>query len=81
MTPNLLNLTCSNRPRASVQSSRSKFGHQYWRRDVFHAAGDDSKTLCGVSTDGWLAIETRPAADAMGDPHFCNRCAAKVKCA
>ena len=69
-------LLCSNRPRPSVQKGAK--GNQHWMRDVFHAAGENNKTLCGVATDGWLRIETRPAPVALADQHFCRRCAAKL---
>ncbi len=71
-----IGLICSNRPRPSVQKGAK--GHQHWARDVFHAAGDAGKTMCGANADGWLTILDRHPDDALSDPHFCLRCAAKI---
>lgn len=75
----MLSLVCSNRPRPSVQSSLTSHGHQFWTRDVFHAAGESGKTLCGRATADWLCLDARPTQDAIADPHFCQRCATKLQ--
>lgn len=69
---------CSNRPRPSVHSNRSPFGSQHWAKDVFHAFGDNGKTMCGVKIDGWLRLDPMPVADAKADRNFCSRCLNKL---
>lgn len=67
---------CSNVPRPSVQKAGK--GHEHWRRDVFHAR-HGNRTLCGVDCLDWLVIDGMTTADAMVDPHFCERCSRLLK--
>lgn len=69
-------LVCSNRPKPSVQKGCK--GNQHWARDVFHAAGDAGKTLCGIPSADWLTLEPRTEAEAIDDRHLCHRCALKL---
>ena len=50
---------CSNKIRASVQSSRSYFlktGASAWGRDVYHIKGEEGRTLCNRDCSEWLTI-------------------------
>jgi len=38
---------CSARPRPSVQNGQSRFGSQWWRRDIYHVRGDEGRTPWG----------------------------------
>lgn len=60
---------CSAKSRPSVQNNHSK-GSQWWRRDVWHAQGDDGKTLCGRDSKEYLEIGMMEI-----DQDFCLRCA------
>lgn len=62
---------CSNRPRPSVQ--RGARGSQWWRRDVWHIAGANGRTLCGVDTADWLTIGETEINESC-----CAKCRAKV---
>lgn len=67
----MIELTCSNKPRPSVQKGAK--GNQHWRRDVHHARhSGKSFTLCYRETTGWLAIDSAFRAD---DPNLCKHCA------
>ncbi len=70
-------LICSPRPRTAVHSGRAG-GNAWWKRDVFHIAAPDYKTLCGLKTTGWLEIERREESSAKSDAHICTHCARKL---
>lgn len=63
---------CSNRPRPSVQ--RGSKGNQWWSREPYHLKGEDGRTLCGVSTSGWLTVG--PMSELNAD--CCVKCARKA---
>lgn len=68
-------LTCSARPRPSVQTNHSK-GHAWWARDVFHIQRSGITTLCGCDCSEWLRIEPREISAAIEDRSCCKKCAA-----
>ena len=63
---------CSARPTPSVQGG-SKFGHQYWKKDVWHIQADNKKTLCGRDASNYLTI-----GPVEPDQHLCDRCRKKM---
>lgn len=65
---------CTARPRPSVQNSRSRFGSQWWKRDVYHLKGPGSRTLCGRDCTEWLVVGD---VDEI-DHNCCARCSAKA---
>lgn len=66
---------CSPRIRPSVQNNRSRFGHQWWKRDVYHLKGADGRTLCGRDCSDWLVIGPVEQIDG----NCCTQCAAKTE--
>lgn len=77
--PTTIKLVCSNKARPSVQSNSRRMGHQWWKRDVFHADAGNGRTLCGVNAADWLKIETLPVAQVVADDNFCARCKIVVR--
>jgi hypothetical protein len=72
----LVNLTCSAKPRPSVQKGAK--GNQWWKREAFHVQRSGMKTLCGRDCSEWLRMEPREAGAAKDDPNCCSRCAAAL---
>lgn len=63
---------CSARPRPSVQNNHTRFGSQWWARDVYHLRRDNdrARTRCGVDCSEWLVIG--PIDEV--DDNCCVRC-------
>jgi hypothetical protein len=72
-----VDLTCSHRPRPSVQKGDK--GHAGWGRDPYHVQRSGITTLCGKDCSEWLRIGPREAFDVISDPNLCGRCAAQLK--
>jgi hypothetical protein len=62
---------CSSSSRPSVQ--RTGKGNQWWRREVYHLAGIDGKTVCGRDCRDWLSFKI-----AGTDSNCCVRCATSI---
>lgn len=63
---------CSNRPRPSVQKGAK--GNQWWKRDVYHIAGAEKQTLCGLDASEWLTI-----GEVTPDENCCVRCRKRIE--
>jgi hypothetical protein len=64
---------CSARPRAQTHSN-SKFGNQWWLREVYHLEGANKRTLCGRDSSDYLTVGEM---DDLDD-NCCVRCRAKT---
>lgn len=69
---------CSNKPRPSVQNSRSyqlKTGASRWGRDVWHISGscDNKITFCGRDSSEWLVM-----GELIPDDNLCISCKKKA---
>jgi hypothetical protein len=73
----MLQLTCSPKPRASVQKGDK--GHQFWKLDLFHVQRSGTSTLCGRDCSECLRVEPRDVAAVLEDRNCCSRCAAQLK--
>lgn len=74
---NTIRPACSNKPRPSVQNSRSyslKTGASAWGRDVYHALKSGMTTYCGIDASEFLRMDEMPIASARADDNFCKRC-------
>lgn len=75
---------CSNKPRPTVHSNKYKSGFYktgkcLWGRDVFHAALNNRKTVCGKDRTEWLVIQPMLISKAIDQDDFCKRCAKGLK--
>jgi hypothetical protein len=82
-TQTTLSFVCSNRPRPSVQHGRTwgyKTGAALWGRDVYHARGDENRTLCGRVANDWLTLDDGDLTKekALADDNFCHQCAKRL---
>lgn len=57
--------------RAGTGSGRNQ---QWWRREVFHVRGENSRTLCNRDCADWFEL---PGA-SFASQDLCKRCAAKL---
>ena len=70
-----VNLTCSQKVRASTGSARGK---QWWRSEVFHIQRSGVTTLCGRDCSEWLRIGPCVVDRAISDRNCCSRCASRA---